>query len=73
MQGSGVLTMLNAEAQEQEIKEVFLAYAFLLQGPKSPEELDNDVERFMLTYLKESVDFEVQDAVRKVVQLGLAE
>lgn len=69
----GVLTRLVDEAEEEECKEALLAYFFLLRTPDgaSSAELDGVVERWLKERFKISTDFEVSDAIAKLVNLGL--
>lgn len=69
----GVLTRLVDEAEEEECKEALLAYFFLLRTPGglSSSDLDAVVERWLEERFKISTDFEVSDAIAKLVNLGL--
>lgn len=69
---SGVFSYLMEDAEEEECKEVLLGYAFLLGNKGLGEaELDRSVEAFFQHELGMEVDFEVDDAVRKLRDLGL--
>lgn len=69
----GVLTRLVDEAEEEECKEALLAYFFLLRHKEGVDsaDLDREVERWLEQKFKISIDFEVSDAVAKLVDLGL--
>ncbi len=73
---AGVLTRLLDEAEEQENREVALAYFFLWRQPdgkgKSAPELDRQIEQFLFELLGRTVDFEVDDALAKLSRMGLA-
>ena len=64
-------TLINA-AEEQETKEVILAYHSLLTGgPVSGEgELDRRIEAWLKSSFDLNIDFEVSDALRKLEGLG---
>ncbi len=71
---SGVFTNLLDDAEEEECKELILAYYFLLaekNGGLSLDELDKTVEAFFLKELGVKLDFEVDDALRKLREFGL--
>lgn len=70
---SGVLTCLLDEAEEQECKEIILAYYFLLTEPgiHSQKSLDERIERYFSDELAFGCDFEVNDALRKLKILNL--
>jgi hypothetical protein len=60
------------EAGEEESKEVLLAYVMLQKHPgATARELDAAVEAWLLRRFGTRVDFEVDDALRKLVRLGL--
>jgi hypothetical protein len=69
----GVLTRLVDEAEEEECKEALLAYFFLLRTPDgaTSAELDGVVERWLKDRFNLTTDFEVSDAIAKLVNLGL--
>lgn len=69
----GVFHRLIDAAEEEEAKEAMLAYYFLLTADKSlsAEELDEKVETWFQSSLKHDLDFEVDDALKKLVQLKL--
>ncbi len=72
---AGVLFRLLDEAEEQEIREAILAW-FLLsqQAPQqgwTREELDRSAEKFLAEEFAIQVDFEIDDALDKLVRLGL--
>jgi len=73
----GVMTHIIDEAEEQECREAMLAYYCLWK--KAPPEgwstrqLDDYVEMFLEGAVNLKVDFEVADAMEKVLRLGLVE
>src|SRR5262249_11905114 len=73
---AGVLFTLLDEAEEQDTREVILAYFHLwrLAGASgwTMQELDESVERQLHEWIGTPVDFEVDDALAKLVRLGLA-
>ena len=73
---AGVIARLLSEAEEQENREAVLAYFFLWRaaggrGLKA-DELDLRIEAFLRACLGRPVDFEVDDALAKLMRLGLA-
>lgn len=74
---SGVIYRVLNEAEEQELCEAILAYTFLWkctvpdQG-MTEDKLDPLVEEFIEEITGMDIDFEVQDALRKLERLGLA-
>lgn len=74
---AGVLFRLLDEAEEQECREALLAYYFLWRET-SPlgwraDALDRRIEQFLAKELQVEVDFEVDDALAKLLRLGLVE
>lgn len=71
--GPGVLHILLAAAEQQEVIEVLLAYRFLLDAPEglTGDELDATVERWLDDTCQRDVDFEVDDAVTKLRSMEL--
>ena len=73
---AGVLFRILDEAEEQECREVILAYALLRRRAGeigwTEDELDAATERFLHDALGFAVDFEVADALQKLVRLGCA-
>ena len=73
---SGVITYLTDEAEEQECREAILAYFFLLSESEkkhSLQSLDERIELFFREEFSIDVDFEVDDAIRKLQNLSLIE
>ncbi|GMH42595.1 hypothetical protein BSKO_10514 [Bryopsis sp. KO-2023] len=78
---SGVLSLLLDEAVDQENNEALLAYFFLWRGqpdtaPIKQRSLDKDIEQFLNKFMMENdlsarIDFDVEDATRKLEELGL--
>jgi hypothetical protein len=69
----GVLTYMIDMAEAEESKEALLAYLFLSASKKrlSKEELDKQIEAYMLERYKIPMDFEVDDGVRKLLELAI--
>jgi hypothetical protein len=70
---SGIFDYVIGAAEEQECKEAFLAYHFLhvAASPPTADELDGRIEEWLLKTFGIDVDFEVDDALAKLEQLGL--
>jgi hypothetical protein len=70
---SGAFYSLLNSSEEEEIKETVLAYAFLARSknPLSAEELDNQIESWFKTKLNTDLDFDVEDALYKLKNIGL--
>ncbi|MFO0616405.1 MAG: TMEM143 family protein [Polyangiaceae bacterium] len=70
----GVFLRLVDQAEEEESKELILAYAFLRRtGPMTEGALDELIERWIEERGKVAIDFEVDDALEKLVALGLVD
>ncbi|MCS5622481.1 MAG: DUF3754 domain-containing protein, partial [Candidatus Marinimicrobia bacterium] len=69
----GVFTMLIDSAEEQECKEAMMAYYFLLNSNNkmNEETLDNVIEEWMEIKHKTKIDFEVDDAIKKLEEKDL--
>jgi hypothetical protein len=69
----GVLTRLIDDAEEEECKEALLAYFFLLRagGQLADEALDATVESWILERFGVTLDFDVRDALEKLLTLGI--
>jgi hypothetical protein len=73
---AGVLYHLVSEAEEQEFREVVLAYWLLWRGGMQSAraaDLDQAAEKWLQDRCDLTVDFEVSDALAKLQRLGLAE
>ena len=70
---SGVFPMLIDNAEEEELKETILAYAFLNQSkePLTSEEIDTQIENWFQTEFQIELDFDVEDALYKLKKIGL--
>ena len=70
---AGIFDTLIGEAEEQECKEAFLAYYFLLQsnGIDTHDALDRHVEAWLKQTFDVDVDFESNDALEKLERHGL--
>jgi len=73
---AGVIARLLSEAEEQENREAVLAYFFLWRESTGrgmrADQLDVRIEQFLHDCLGRAVDFEVDDALAKLLRLGLA-
>lgn len=73
----GVLFRLLDEAEEQETREILLAYFYLWRYAGEDgwgmRELDDYVELDLERLLNVAIDFEIDDAVRKLVAAGVVE
>lgn len=74
---ASVLTRLIDSAEDEEYKEAMLAYYFLWRGSNSSapwdvSRLDDHIEFFLKERTGVSVNFEVADALGKLLRLGLA-
>jgi hypothetical protein len=74
---ASVLTRLIDAAEDEEYKEAMLAYFFLWRAHNEPvrltePQLDQRIERYLLEKMGVSINFEVADALGKLVRLGLA-
>jgi hypothetical protein len=69
---SGVLYMLIAAGEEQDVKEAAIAYHVLLKhGAMTKDALDAACEALLREKLGVAVDFEIQDALGKLLRLKL--
>lgn len=70
---AGVFHRLANDAEEEESKEAILAYYFLLtsEDPLSRAELDRAVESWFESSWQCAVNFEIDDALHKLLTLGL--
>lgn len=70
---SGVFPMLIDTSEEEELKETILAYAFLSKSkePITAEELDTQIENWFETEFEFKLDFDVEDALYKLKNIGL--
>ncbi len=71
---AGVLYRILDDAEESECKESLLAYYFLLasESPLSPQALDELIEGWFAQRWQCKLDFEIEDALRKLELLNLA-
>ncbi|WP_036552361.1 TMEM143 family protein [Neptunomonas japonica] len=72
---AGVFHRLIDAAEEEECKEAFFAYYFLLQAntPLNRQELDQKIERWLSEKWQQKVDFDITDALEKLEALELIE
>ncbi len=70
---AGIFDYIVGAAEEQECKEAFLAYYFLLTSSDPPDQttLDVQIEEWLKMTLDIDIDFEVDDALAKLERLGL--
>ena len=70
---AGVFHRLANDAEEEESKEAILAYYFLLisSRPLSKLELDQTIENWFESRWDCRIDFEIEDALNKLLTLGL--
>ena len=70
---AGIFDYVIGTAEEQESKEVFLAYYFLLTAsePLTQTELESRIERWLKERFGLDVEFAVDDALRMMNDLGL--
>lgn len=69
---AGIFDYIIGEAEEQECKEAFLAYYFLLaQGAPTEDALDRRVEEWLKKTFGTDIDFECDDALAKLDRLAL--
>ena len=72
---AGVFHRIANDAEEEESKEAILAYYFLLISsvPLSKSELDQAIENWFDSQWNCQIDFEIEDALHKLLVLGLVE
>ena len=72
---AGVFHRLANDAEEEESKEAILAYYFLLVSsePLTRSKLDHEIERWFDSRWNCELDFEIDDALHKLLALGLVE
>ena len=69
---AGIFDYIIGEAEEQECKEAFLAYYFLLKdGAPTEDALDQRIEVWLKKTFGADVDFECDDALAKLERLDL--
>lgn len=70
---AGIFDYLIGAAEEQECKEAFLAYFFLLSAPGigGEDALDRKIEEWLRGKFGIDIDFEIADALAKLERLGL--
>ncbi|MEA2981369.1 MAG: hypothetical protein QOF09_3192 [Alphaproteobacteria bacterium] len=69
---AGIFDYIIGEAEEQECKEAFLAYYFLLaEGAPKEDALDQRIEAWLKKTFGADIDFECDDALAKLDRLGL--
>ena len=70
---SGVFPALIDASEEEELKETILAYAFLYKRkqPLTADELDAQIELWFKDTFQLVMDFDVEDALKKLKKIGL--
>ncbi len=70
---AGVLFRIANDAEDEETKEILLAYYSLVKANKSltKEQLDQLTENWLREHANINVDFDVQDALNKLIRFGL--
>jgi len=70
---AGVFHTLVDAAEEEDFKEALLAYTFLLKSPQglTAEQLDLEIEQWFEKKYASYLDFEVSDALEKLLKLSL--
>ena len=70
---SGAFYSLLNSSEEEELKETILAYSFLNRcgKPLTAEALDSQIESWFKTKLNTDLDFDVEDALFKLKNIGL--
>jgi len=70
---SGAFYSLLNSSEEEELKETILAYAFLnrSQNPLTAQELDSQIESWFRIKYNTDLDFDVEDALFKLKNIGL--
>jgi hypothetical protein len=70
---AGVFHHIIDAAEEEECKEAIFGYYFLLRHPRglTASELDDAIEAWLETRYATLIDFEIDDALRKLKALGL--
>jgi hypothetical protein len=68
----GAINYIGNSASEEEIKELILGYYFKLKNPSATEnELDIIIENHLQQTYKIQLDFEIEDSITKMQNLGL--
>ena len=72
---AGVFYRLANDAEEEECKEALLAYYFLLTSkkPLTKQDLDHRIEDWLSATWQCDVDFEIGDAMNKLIELQLVQ
>ncbi|MBP8850433.1 MAG: DUF3754 domain-containing protein [Breznakibacter sp.] len=72
---SGAFYSLLNSSEEEELKETILAYAFLYKSEKAltAAELDSQIEEWFKNSLNTELDFDVEDALHKLENIGLGQ
>jgi outer membrane lipoprotein-sorting protein len=70
---AGVFHTLIDAAEEEDIKEALLAYTFLLKSKNglTAQQLDDEIELWFKTKYQCTLDFEINDALEKLIRMRL--
>jgi hypothetical protein len=70
---AGVFHTLIDAAEEEDIKETLLAYTFLLKSKNglTAQQLDDEIELWFKTKYQCTLDFEINDALEKLIRMRL--
>ncbi len=71
---ASALQLLIASVKQEELKEAYLCYAFLLgaeKGTLSKSDLRRSIEVYLQEKLEAEVDFDIDDAMETITRLGL--
>ncbi|MCR8921190.1 TMEM143 family protein [Dasania sp. GY-MA-18] len=70
---AGVLFRITNDAEEEEVKEALLAYfiLFVADKPLSRQKIDTAVEAWLKDLWQCDIDFEIDDALNKLLNLGV--
>ncbi len=71
----GVLTLLTDRAEEEEIKENYLLYHFLLKDeePQTPRALKRRIEQYLVKTFDIDIDYDIDNAIASLIADGLIE
>ena len=72
---SGAFYSVLNSSEEEELKETILAYAFLYKSEKAltAAKLDSQIEEWFKNSLNTELDFDVEDALHKLENIGLGQ
>lgn len=70
---AGLFDAIIGAAESEEWKKSVLAYVFLLKQPGTQEDLDSRIETWLRERYKADIEFDVADALERMVELDLLE